>query len=163
MDDYMDPHLLEGYCDDCQQNPCIFINKEHSTVKDKPLAPLTSEQNGEFVQSLERMAARIHENAVNKGFWNGTPCTSCGTPAPRNKGESLALIHSEISELLEEERVHDSQSEKIPNHTKREEEAADALIRLLDYCHAYNLKLGHAAIAKAIFNTTRPHMHNKKC
>lgn len=46
-------------------------------------------------------------------------------------------------------------SEKIPDFTEAEEEAADALHRLLDYCHARQLKVGEALVAKIKYNATR--------
>ena len=43
---------------------------------------------------LGALAAMIHDNAVSKGFWD----------TPRPLPESIALMHSELSEALEEHR-----------------------------------------------------------
>lgn len=43
---------------------------------------------------INELVKKAHENAVNHGFWNPTPAF----------GTSIALIHSELSEALEEER-----------------------------------------------------------
>ena len=43
---------------------------------------------------INEMVKKAHENAVNHGFWN----------PPLDFGTAIALIHSELSEALEEER-----------------------------------------------------------
>lgn len=45
--------------------------------------------------TISELVARAHDNAVKHGFWN---------PAPAF-GTSIALIHSELSEALEEDRA----------------------------------------------------------
>lgn len=45
--------------------------------------------------SLNAYAAEIHQTAVEHGFWE----------ADRNFGEMIALMHSELSEALEEHRA----------------------------------------------------------
>lgn len=45
--------------------------------------------------TISELVTRAHDNAVKHGFWN---------PAPAF-GTSIALIHSELSEALEEERA----------------------------------------------------------
>jgi hypothetical protein len=44
---------------------------------------------------LNSLAQQIHQTAVDHGFWEG----------PRNFGEMVALMHSELSEALEEHRA----------------------------------------------------------
>lgn len=45
--------------------------------------------------TISELVARAHDNAVKHGFWN---------PAPEF-GTAIALIHSELSEALEEVRA----------------------------------------------------------
>ena len=67
---------------------------------------------------LDALAAVLHETAVEKGFWDGE--------YNHDKiGNKLALVHSEVTEVLEAIRKNQG-SEKVV------EEIADTLIRLLD-------------------------------
>lgn len=101
------------------------------------------------------LSVLAHCNSGDHGFWpDGTDC---------NFPEKLALIHSEVSEMLEVYRKGDVFSEKIPAFTKMEEEAADVFIRLLDLCAGFGIRLGDATIEKMTYNLNRPHMHGKTC
>lgn len=67
---------------------------------------------------LDALSALLHEIAIEKGFWDGT--------FSHDKiGNKLALVHSEVTEVLEAIRKSQG-SEKIV------EEIADTIIRLLD-------------------------------
>ena len=67
---------------------------------------------------LDVLAAVLHETAVEKGFWDGE--------YNHDKiGNKLALVHSEVTEVLEAIRKSQG-SEKVV------EEMADVIIRLLD-------------------------------
>lgn len=45
--------------------------------------------------NITELVGRAHDNAVKHGFWD----------PPLNFGTAIALIHSELSEALEEERA----------------------------------------------------------
>ena len=67
---------------------------------------------------LDALAAVLHETAVEKGFWDGDY-------NHEKVGNKLALVHSEVTEVLEAIRKSHG-SEKVV------EEMADVIIRLLD-------------------------------
>jgi NTP pyrophosphatase (non-canonical NTP hydrolase) len=67
---------------------------------------------------LDAFAAVLHELALEKGFWDGEITYD-------KIGNKLALVHSEVTEVLEAIRK-DKGSEEIV------EEMADVIIRLLD-------------------------------
>ena len=79
-----------------------------------------------------------------------------------NKAEQLLLIHSEISEAAECLRKDDKQSGHIKNYLAIEEELADAVIRICNYCYANDLRLANAILEKLEFNKTREFRHGGK-
>ena len=79
-----------------------------------------------------------------------------------SKGERIALIHSEASELLEWTRGSEYSSDHIPTYSGEEEELADIVIRVIDYADVYDLSLGPALLAKLRFNKTRGYRHGGK-
>jgi NTP pyrophosphatase (non-canonical NTP hydrolase) len=73
---------------------------------------------------------------------------------PRNVGECLCLIHSEISEAMEGYRKN-AKDEHLPQRNSMEIELADALIRIFDLAGGLNLSLGEAFAEKLCYNQTR--------
>ena len=67
---------------------------------------------------LDALSAVLHETAIEKGFWEGTISYD-------KVGNKLALVHSEVTEVLEAIRKNKGSEEVV-------EEMADVLIRLLD-------------------------------
>ena len=104
----------------------------------------------EFLRAITAAMLECHRNAVDKGFWDN----------PRNKGEAIALMHSELSEMLEAVRKP-RPDERCPAFPNEEVEAADLLIRLLDYCAGFGLCLAEATLAKMEYNAGRERMHGK--
>ena len=75
---------------------------------------MSAHYEDKFIQAVNDAQAAAHANAVSKGFWD----------YERNVGESIALIHAELSELLEGIRDGNMPSDKIPEFSQAEEEAA---------------------------------------
>ena len=107
-----------------------------------------------FVRYWDKMAEDVHQNAKDKGFWP--------VDAERNDGEMIALMHAELSELLEALREKNPPDNKLPQFSAAEVELADVVIRLMDYARARNFRVAEAIEAKAAYNKTRPHKHGKE-
>lgn len=101
---------------------------------------------------LDELARRIHADNVKKGFYD--------VPAV-NVSEKLMLVTTELAEICEAQRHGNPASEKIPAFTASEEEAADAIIRILDLCANQHWRVGAAIFAKLAYNKTREHKHGK--
>lgn len=103
-------------------------------------------------RSVEELCQDIHKWAIEKGFWD----------IDRNDGECIALMHSELSEVLESLRNGSPPDEHCPSFNNTEIELADAVIRIMDFCAARGLRLPEAIQAKMNYNVTRPYKHGKK-
>lgn len=67
---------------------------------------------------IDALSATLHETAIEKGFWEGE--------VTHDKiGNKLALVHSEVTEVLEAIRKNKGSKEIV-------EEMSDVIIRLLD-------------------------------
>lgn len=98
---------------------------------------------------LNYLAKNIH--ALNDHFYRDL---ETGQRFERNKAELIALIHSELSEMLE--GVRKAENDKhLPHRSCEEVEAADVLIRLLDYCGYRGLDIAGAFSEKLAYNATR--------
>ena len=104
-----------------------------------------------FDYGLDALAAMLHETAKEKGFWDGEYSHD-------KVGNKLALVHSEVTEVLEAIRKSHG-SEKIV------EEMADVIIRLLDVYAAMRNEeqvlhsLDEVLEAKINKNKERPRLH----
>lgn len=85
----------------------------------------------------------------------------------RSFGDDIALMHSEVSEMLEGYRHGNPPSEHVPEYSAIEEEMADLLIRMLDMMGRRrtvfgNVRFGKVLLAKMLFNAERGYRHGGK-
>lgn len=120
---------------------------------------------------IKTLVAKAHENAVKHGFWE----------PPLSFGTAIALIHSELSEALEEERNGNPfictpqdeteclmyGKESLCKYRSRKPEGvavelADAVIRIADLCGHLEIDLEEVIEIKMAYNEGRPYKHGKK-
>ena len=130
---------------------------------------------------INQLSQEIHKNAKQKGFYD----------EPKNTGEMLCLIHSEVSEALEadrknnyardfEERINQITESYNGNITQEikdadfkmvfadrikntfEDELADIMIRVMDLAGFKNIDLEKHIALKMKYNSFREHKHGKK-
>jgi len=104
------------------------------------------------LRSLQRAA---HDTATAKGWWD----------AERSIPEQVVLMHSELSEAVEELRKPDARPFYINGNGKPEGwgiELADCVIRIMDTCEHYGVDLQGLIELKMRYNETRPHRHGGK-
>jgi hypothetical protein len=81
-------------------------------------------------------------------------------------GEAVALMHSELSEMLEEKRAGHSTQELYFRADGKPEgipaELADLVIRAAGFAERNNIPLVRAIELKQTFNETRPFKHGKE-
>lgn len=127
-----------------------------------------------YALNLNILRNVCHEMAVEKGWWDDviheitnseiTPVLTKGEEDQLiaiKKGSSIALMHSELSECLEAIRK-DLPSDHLHGRSMEEEELADVIIRIMDYCGRYDIDIGEVMIEKIAFNAERSRRHGGK-
>ena len=100
---------------------------------------------------LNMLCESIHQSNIDAGWWK---LDKNGIIIPRNKGELLALIHSEVSEAMEGFRKN-LNDDHLPHRKMAEVELADTLIRIFDLAGSEGYDLGGAMMEKLEYNKHR--------
>lgn len=107
--------------------------------------------------TIEAIMHEAHETAKEKGWYD---------QSSRSFVEELCLVHSELSEALEEVRQHRRVDEIYYGKEGKPEgvpiELADAVIRICQSAQARGIPLARALREKLVFNRTRPVRHGGK-
>lgn len=106
------------------------------------------------MKSIAEWCKDIHRVAVEHGWWDEL----------REFPEIVALIHSEVSEALEDYRIgltyprYDASGKPVG----LEFELADIIIRVMDYCEYVGIDLEAAMAIKHEYNESRSYRHGGK-
>ena len=131
------------------------------------------EDGNEMPKSINELAKEIHENAVAHGWYEREPTLP----------EAIALIHSELSEALEEYRngmpmiygccyidgavcehskICDREAEFLCKPEGIAVELCDAVIRIFDTLAFYGVNIESVLEGKHEYNKSRPYKHGGK-
>ena len=125
------------------------------------------------MNTIAALQERAYRQSEEKGFHDDEPTE--GRALLSLNAERIALIHSELSEALEELRNGKAANETYYPTQKRwpediaphkpegvPSEMADVVIRVLDFCGANNINLEEMILEKLSYNASRSRMHNGK-
>lgn len=108
--------------------------------------------------TVQELVTSSYQNAKDHGWHD----------EPRTVGDLICLMHSELSEALEEHRNGKLPAEVYYNDNKPEKpegipiELADCIIRIFDFCGLHDIDLQNALTIKMKYNATRPYRHGGK-
>jgi NTP pyrophosphatase (non-canonical NTP hydrolase) len=123
-------------------------------------------------EGIDAVCNLAHATAIEKGWWPELDKNCMLDANPRAFGEQIALMHSELSEVLEEFREwgldkkaflyfsDDKSGGQKPEGIAAE--FADVIIRIGDTCARYDIDLGEAIVKKLAYNRSREYRHGGK-
>lgn len=107
--------------------------------------------------TIKELCEQAHAQSRKSGWYDD---------GERNIPEMLALIHSEVSEALEDYRAGAMEMSTLPSGKPVgfESELADTVIRVCDLAGYLGIDLERAIAEKMAYNATRGHRHGgKRC
>ena len=147
-------------CDEINQMKAIKSIEKMVGLKREPeeIPPAIAE----FVvtEAMDMLKHTAGQNARDKGFHD----VYAGVTKHMRATALLALIHSEVSEALEDVRKAELglRFESSGKPVGLPSELADVIIRVADMAYQLDIDLGEAIIAKMKYNATREKMHGGK-
>ncbi len=115
--------------------------------------------------AIDKVAQYLGEACVPVARWNEAQ----GFWESDNTGEKFMLMVSELGEAMEAHRKSKPNTPVMCDKpglghlTGVEEELADVIIRVMDFCGHHSIDLGSAVYAKLMYNLSRPFKHGKSC
>ena len=145
--DYANCHL---------QNIALDIEKISQAIPfpDELGFPFQDEMTTDFRTDFQELQRSIHENAVSKGWWEDDSVP-----------DKLLMIHTEISEAVEDFRVSKMAGTTLDASGKPTGfpiELADIVIRVLDLAGHLKINLFNEILRKHEYNKKRPYRHGGK-
>ena len=122
-------------------------NKDYDVVKS---VESISQEQFEIAFQIEAIRDICYQ-AAHKAGWH---TDNEGNLKEGNKGERIALMHSELSEALEAIRKG-SYDDHLPHHKGEGVELADCVIRIFDHCGRYDIPIGLLIMEKLNYNAKR--------
>ncbi len=119
----------------------------------KKMIVISKQLEKEFVEAFEKMQEVLFRINEDRGWHDPVP----------SDAEATLTVHEEAAELGRHFRDNpEAVSTHLLEHLAVEEEGADIVIRVMSWFKRKKWNLATAIVAKAHYNTTRPHRHGGK-
>lgn len=129
----------------------ISMSQKDTSAEKEAFYASLAEGKDVIAEAIDRMAGLCFAASHLGGWWTNP---ETGHPKQRNKGEMIALMHSELSEALEGVRKG-TQDDHLPEYDSVTVELADTIIRILDFAGGFGLPVGQALVDKMLYNGQR--------